>query len=78
MATWIVAVIAQLRGSAIGQAGVIAWAMFMALFTLVKLVTIQETEAISFGVIALIVVALEFAPPTRRFILSRRPQPAHS
>lgn len=68
----IVSVIAQLRGSAIGQAGVIAWGVFMALFTLVKLVTIQETEAIAFGVIALIVVALELAPPTRRFISSRQ------
>lgn len=68
----IVSVIAQWRGSALGQAGTIIWAIFMALFTLVKLVTIQETEAISFGVIALIVVALELAPPTRRFIRSRR------
>ncbi|MHA6668366.1 hypothetical protein ACX3O0_05805 [Homoserinimonas sp. A447] len=68
----IVSVIAQLRGRAIGQAGTIAWAGFMALFTLVKLVTIQETEAISFGVIALIVIALELAGPTRRFIRSRR------
>ena len=68
----IVSVIAQWRGSALGQAGMIIWAIFMALFTLVKLVTIQETEAISFGVVALIVVALELAPPTRRFIRSRR------
>jgi hypothetical protein len=68
----IVSVIAQWRGSALGQAGTIIWAIFMALFTLVKLVTIQETEAISFGVIALIVVALELAPPTRRFIRSRQ------
>ena len=66
----IASVIAQLRGSALGRAGMIAWAIFMALFTLVKLVTIQETEAIAFGVIALIVVALELAPPTRRFIRS--------
>jgi hypothetical protein len=66
----IVAVIAQLRGSAIGRAGVIAWGLWMALFAVVKVVTIQETEAISFGVIALIVVTLEFAPPTRRFIRS--------
>jgi predicted CDP-diglyceride synthetase/phosphatidate cytidylyltransferase len=68
----IASVIAQWRGSALGQAGTIVWALFMALFTLVKLVTIQETEAISFGVVALIVVALELAPPTRRFIRSRR------
>jgi hypothetical protein len=68
----IVSVIAQLRGSAIGRAGTIVWAGFMALFTLVKLVTIQETEAISFGVIALIVVGLELAGPTRRFIRSRK------
>lgn len=68
----IVSVIAQLRGSAVGQAGVIVWGLFMALFTLVKLVTIQETEAISFGVVALIVVALELAPRTRRFIRSRQ------
>jgi hypothetical protein len=70
----VVSVIAQGRGSALGQAGTIVWAVFMALFTLVKLVTIQETEAISFGVIALIVVALELAPPTRRFIRSRQGQ----
>ena len=68
----IVSVIAQLRGSAIGRAGVIAWAIFMALFTLVKVVTVQETEAISFGVIALIIVGLEFAPRTRQFIRSRQ------
>ena len=67
----IVSVVAQWRGSAIGQAGTIVWGIFMALFTLVKLVTIQETEAISFGVVALIVVGLELAPPTRRFIQSR-------
>ncbi|HEY9498449.1 MAG TPA: hypothetical protein VIQ78_05455 [Terrimesophilobacter sp.] len=68
----IASVIAQWRGSAVGQAGTIAWGLFMALFTLVKLVTIQETEAIAFGVIALVVVALELAPPTRRFIRSRQ------
>ena len=68
----IVSAVAQLRGNAIGRAGVIAWAGFMALFTLVKLVTIQETEAIGFGVIALIVVALELAPATRRFIGSHK------
>jgi hypothetical protein len=68
----IVSVVAQFRGSAIGQAGVIVWALFMALFTLVKLVTIQETEAISFGVIALIVVTLELAPRTRRFMRPRQ------
>ncbi|WP_193509720.1 hypothetical protein [Cryobacterium sp. BB736] len=67
----VAAVLAQLRGSATGRAGVIAWAIFMALFTVVKLVTIQETEAISFGVVALIVVGLELAPPTRRFIRAR-------
>lgn len=70
----VVAVIAQLRGSATGRAGVIVWAIFMALFTVVKLVTIQETEAISFGVVALIVVGLELTPPTRRFIHARSAQ----
>ncbi len=64
----VVSVIAQWRGSATGRAGVIAWGIFMALFTLVKLVTIQETEAIGFGVVALIVVGLELSPPTRRFL----------
>ena len=68
----VASVIAQLRGSTVGQAGVIAWGLFMALFTLVKLVTIQETEAIGFGVVALIVVGLELASPTRRFIRSRQ------
>lgn len=68
----IVSVIAQLRGNAVGRAGTIAWGIFMALFTLVKVVTIQETEAISFGVVALIVVALELTPQTRNFIRSRR------
>ncbi len=67
----IVSVIAQLKGSAAGGAGVVVWGIFMALFTAVKLVTIQETEAISFGVVALIVVGLELAPPTRRFIHAR-------
>lgn len=74
----IVSVIAQFRGSGIGQAGVIAWGIFMALFTLVKLVTIQETEAIGFGVVALIVVALELTFPTRRFIRSRQARAARS
>ena len=68
----IVSVIAQLRGSAIGQAGTIAWGIYGVLFTLVKLITIQEAEAIGFGVIALIVVALSLAGPTRRFIRSRK------
>lgn len=69
----IVSAIAQLRGSAIGQAGTIAWGTYGVLFTLVKLVTIQEMEAIGFGVIALIVVVLSLAGPTRRFIRSRNP-----
>jgi hypothetical protein len=74
----IVSVIVQWRGSAIGQAGVITWGIFMALFTLVKLITIQETEAIGFGVVALIVVALELTPPTRRFIRARHVQATRS
>ncbi len=69
----IVSAIAQLRGSTIGQAGTIAWAGFMVTFTVVKLVTIQETEAIGFGVIALVVLCLELTGPTRRFLRSRTP-----
>ncbi len=64
----IVSVVLQLRGSAIGRAGAITWALFGVMFTLVKLITIQEMEAIGFGVVSLIVLALEFAPATRRFI----------
>lgn len=63
----IVSAILQLRGSSTGRAGVVVWGLFMVMFTVVKLVTIQETEAIAFGVIALIVVALEMSPPVRRF-----------
>jgi Kef-type K+ transport system membrane component KefB len=71
-AVGIVSAVLQLRGRSIGQAGVILWATFMALFTLVKLVTIQETEAISFGVVALLIVALELVPPTQRFFGHRQ------
>ncbi len=67
----IVSVVLQLRGSALGRAGAIAWALFGVIFTLVKLITIQETEAIGFGAVSLIVLGLELAPPTRRFIRER-------
>ncbi|WP_157157430.1 hypothetical protein [Diaminobutyricimonas sp. LJ205] len=62
------AAIAQVRGSRIGRAGVIMWAIWMLVFTMVKIVTILETEAIPFGVVALVVLALTLASPTRRFI----------
>lgn len=68
----IASAIAQVRRSAVARAGVVAWAVFMVLFAVIKVITIQETEAIPFGVVALVVVALQFTPPTRRFVAERR------
>lgn len=71
------AAITQVRGSRIGRAGVIMWSVWMVVFTLVKIVTIMETEAIPFGVVALVVLALTLAPPTRRFIETRNAPAGH-
>jgi hypothetical protein len=71
------AAIAQVRGSRIGRAGVIMWGIWMLVFTMVKIVTILETEAIPFGVVALVVIALTLAPPTRRFVAARNAPARH-
>ena len=54
----IVAAIALARGSERGRRGVIAYATFGILFTLAKLVWWQETEAIVFGALDVVLLLL--------------------
>lgn len=59
--------VALLRGSEHGRLGVVCYAIFNVGFTAMKLITIQETEAIPFGVVGLVVLAMALHPKTRRF-----------
>lgn len=59
--------VALLRGSSHGRVGLVAWAGFIVVFTIMKLVTIQELSAIPFGVVGLLVGALALHPAARRY-----------
>jgi hypothetical protein len=63
----LVSAVALLRGSAHGRVGLVAWAAFMVVFTIMKLVTIQELSAIPFGVVGVVVGVLALHPATRRY-----------
>lgn len=63
----LVSAVALLRGSEHGRLGVVCYGIFNVGFTAMKLITIQETEAIPFGVVGLIVLGLALHPTTRRF-----------
>ena len=59
--------VALARGSSHGRVGLIAYGIFMVGFTIMKLVTIQEWEAIPFGVVGAVVLGLALHPRTRSF-----------
>ena len=63
----VVSGVALLRGSSHGRLGVVAYGLFMVGFTVMKLVTIQEWEATSFGVIGALVLGLALHRRTREF-----------
>ena len=56
-----------LRGSSHARVGLVAWALFMVAFTVMKLVTIQELSAIPFGVVGVLVGFLALHPATKRY-----------
>jgi hypothetical protein len=59
--------VALLRGSDYGRVGLIAWGVFEVAFTVMKLVTIQELQAIPFGVVSLVILGLVLHPRTRAY-----------
>ena len=59
--------VALLRGSSHGRVGLVAWGIFMVGFTIMKVVTIQELQAIPFGVVGLVVLGLALHPATKRW-----------
>jgi hypothetical protein len=63
----IVSAVALLLGNSHGRVGVIAYAVFMVGFTIMKVVTIQELQAIPFGVVALGILAAVLHPRTRAY-----------
>ena len=58
---------ALLRRHHLGLVGVLWFAAFQVAFTACKLITIQEVEAIPFGVAALVVLALATRPSARAY-----------
>lgn len=67
VALGLVSAVALLRRSPYGRAGTAAYATFMVIFTIFKLVSIQEWEAMPFGVVALVVLVLVTGGPARRY-----------
>ena len=63
----VVSAVALLRGSSHGRVGLVAYGVFMVGFTIMKVLTIQEWEAIPFGVVGLVVLGLALHGRTRRF-----------
>jgi len=58
---------AMFLGNAHGRVGVAAYAIFMIGFTVMKVLTIQELQAIPFGVVALGVLAAVLHPRSRAY-----------
>ena len=65
--TGLVAAIGLARGQLLGWAGVLWYQLAMVSFMVVKLVTIQEWEALTPGVGNVIVLLCLFRPATRRY-----------
>lgn len=63
----ITSAVALARGSSHGRVGLVAYGIFMVGFTVMKVVTIQEWEAIPFGVVGAVVLGLALHPRTRAF-----------
>ena len=55
------------RGSSHGRVGLVAYGIFMVGFTIMKVLTIQEWEAIPFGVVGAVILGLALHPRTRAF-----------
>ena len=65
--TGLASAVALLRGHHLGHVGVIWYAAFQVVFTAFKLVAIHEVEAIPFGVVGLLALALATRPSVRSF-----------
>jgi hypothetical protein len=61
----LVSAVGLLRRAEWGRWGVAVYGGFMLWFTLIKLATIQETEAVPFGVLGLVVLVLATRPAVR-------------
>lgn len=70
----VISAVALVRRSVIGWAGLVTYAVWMTLFTGFKVGYVRETQAIPFGVVALVVLALTLRPSARRYA-RRGPQP---
>jgi hypothetical protein len=60
--------VALLLGRTAGRYGLMAFGVWMAVFTTLKLVAFQETEAIVFGVVGLVVLGLASRPSVRLYV----------
>jgi hypothetical protein len=67
----LVSAVGLLRRREWGRWGVTAYGAFLVWFTLIKLATIQETEAIPFGVLGLVVLVLVTRPTVRAWTQRR-------
>lgn len=63
----VVCAVALARGSESGRLGLVAYGLFTVAFTIVKIVTIQEWEALAFGVVGAVVLTLALHRRTRSF-----------
>jgi len=64
----VVSAVATLAGRAFGRAGLLAFGVWMVVFTTLKLVAWQETEAVAFGVAGLAVLVLASRPSVRAYV----------
>ena len=64
----LVSAVALLRGSPLGRAGVISFALWLTAFNIFKVGYIREWEAISFGVVGLAIVGLALTSGVRRHV----------
>ena len=65
--TGLVSGVALFRGSRLGWVGVLWYAAFQVAFTACKLLTIQEVEAIPFGVVGVVLLVLATRPSVRAY-----------
>ena len=64
----LVSAVAYARRSALGHAGLVTFAVWMNVFTALKLGHFHETEAIPFGVVGLLILGLVLSRPARRYV----------
>ncbi|MFP5334588.1 MAG: hypothetical protein ACLGIV_04675 [Actinomycetes bacterium] len=63
----VVSAVALLRGSSHGRVGLVAYGLYMLVFMAMKLLSVQELEAIPFGVVGAAVLVLALHRRTREF-----------